>query len=545
MEISGDNAFKAKSYAAAAFNIERLDVQLSEIDPAQISSIKGIGESTAKKVIELLQTNEIVALKELIQKIPAGVIEMLNIKGIGPKKISVIWKEMNIESIGELLYACKENRLKLFKGFGEKTQKNIEDSIEFYLQHRGTFLFSQADAVFPQVKQYLEKIFFPAQIGVTGAFRRQLLTIDAIEFVVVSSVDTIKQKMITANPPEIIEENAESITFKLMNGLKLKFYSTTKETFHQKLFYTSASEAFIQSFEEKYNNLHFNIEGNDDAAIFEQVGIQYIPAFARENESSIILAAKSTLPNVIQATDIRGIIHSHSNWSDGSNTIAEMANAAIAKGLEYLVISDHSKSAFYANGLSEERIIQQHVQIDELNQKLAPFKIFKSIECDILFDGKLDYTDDILKRFDLVIASVHSILNMTEEKAMQRLLAAVQNPYTTILGHPTGRLLLSRKGYPINHAVLIDACAKNDVILEINANPNRLDLDWEYIEAAQQKGVLLSINPDAHEIAGFDDVKYGVLAAQKGLLTKQNNFSSWSLTQVETYLANRKKAKGL
>jgi DNA polymerase (family 10) len=240
---------------------------------------------------------------------------------------------------------------------------------------------------------------------------------------------------------------------------------------------------------------------------------------------------------IIQQGDIKGIIHSHSDWSDGTNTIEEMAKACIALGLEYLVISDHSKSAFYANGLTEDRIKAQHVQIDQLNLKYNPFRIFKSIECDILNDGALDYSEAILSTFDLVIASVHSNLKMSEEKAMQRLMAAIENPYTTILGHPTGRLLLSRKGYPIDHEKIIDACIANDVVIEINAHPRRLDLDWTWVARAQEKGALLSINPDAHNVEGFADTKYGILAAQKGGLLKQRNLSSFSLSELEAHLS--------
>ena len=227
------------------------------------------------------------------------------------------------------------------------------------------------------------------------------------------------------------------------------------------------------------------------------------------------------------------------------NTIEEMANELIQKGYEYLVISDHSKSAFYANGLSEERIREQHRYVDELNSKLHPFKIFKSIECDILNDGKLDYSDNLLSTFDLVIASVHSNLKMTEEKAMARLMRAIENPYTTILGHMTGRLLLSRNGYPVDHKKLIDACAKNHVVIELNAHPKRLDMDWSYIDYAIENDVLISIDPDAHALEGFDDIRYGVLAAQKGGLTKEQNLSSFSLRKFENWLSANKKRKGI
>ncbi|MGG9972802.1 helix-hairpin-helix domain-containing protein [Ferruginibacter sp. SUN002] len=545
MDIHGENSFKAKSYAAAAFNIEKLEVQLSEIDHEKISSIKGIGESSAKKIIEILTTGQLQALNDILQKTPKGVVEMLNIKGIGPKKISVIWKEMEIESIGELLYACQENRLKLYKGFGEKTQNSIEENIEFFLRNQGIFLFSEVEAVFFQINAYLQKIFFPQVISVTGAYARQENTIEALEFVVNETIEVIKQKMQTANPPQVLEENSENILFKLTNGLKLRFY-TADNNVVERIFYTTGSETFTNAFLKKYPSSNFNVaNAASDKIIFDTAGIQYIEPYLRETESIIELAASNSIPAVIQPTDIKGIIHSHSNWSDGSYTLEEMIKAAIEKGFEYLVISDHSKSAFYANGLQEERIKAQHQLIDELNAKYAPFKVFKSIESDILYDGNLDYSNNILSTFDLVIASVHSILKMTEEKAMQRLITAIENPYTTILGHMTGRLLLSRKGYPVDHKGIIDACAANNVVIELNAHPRRLDIDWKYIDYAIQKNVLISIDPDAHTIEGYDDIRYGVLAAQKAMVTPANNLSSMRLKEFEEFVVNRKKLKGI
>jgi len=234
--------------------------------------------------------------------------------------------------------------------------------------------------------------------------------------------------------------------------------------------------------------------------------------------------------------DIKGVVHNHSTWSDGRNSIKEMAEACMERGFEYLVMSDHSKTAVYANGLQEERVRQQHIEIDALNKSLSPFKIFKSIESDILYDGTLDYSDEVLKTFDLVIASVHSQLRMPEEKAMERLMAAIEHPATNILGHMTGRLLLSRPGYPVNHKLIIDACAKHKVAIEINANPYRLDMDYHWLPYAQEQGVLISINPDAHSIDGINDIKYGVFAAQKGGLLKQNTLNACTLDEFKNWL---------
>ncbi len=539
MDIHGENNFKAKSYASAAFNIEKLPMQLSETPREKIFEIKGIGESSGKKITEILETGSLQVLQDMIEKTPTGVLEMLNIKGIGPKKISTIWKVMEIESIGELLYACKENRLKLFKGFGEKTQQNVMDTIEFYLSNQGSYLYPQVEALEPQITAYLQKIFSPGNVFLTGSFKRQLEIIDELEYVVNSTNELIKPKFQSANPPELLEENADNLLYKLLNGLKLRLY-TGSTSFEKQLFVTSGSQEFTAAFMTHFPNISFsNTASGDESSIFKQANINYIPACLRETAVILDRAKASPLPQLIQPEDIKGIIHSHSNWSDGSNTLEEMAMAAKEQGFEYLVISDHSKSAFYAQGLHEEKISAQHLLIEELNNKLTGFKIFKSIESDILYDGNLDYSNSVLGTFDLVIASVHSILKMTEEKAMQRLMTAIENPHTTILGHMTGRLLLSRKGYPVDHKRIIDACAANQVVIELNAHPSRLDIDWRYIHYALEKNVLISIDPDAHSIEGFTDIRYGVLAAQKAMVTKEQNLSSMGLKEFEIFLSKK------
>ncbi|MBK5270771.1 MAG: DNA polymerase/3'-5' exonuclease PolX [Bacteroidia bacterium] len=543
MDIHGENSFKTKTYAIAAFNIEKLPVQLKDTDPDQIPAIKGIGQSVGAKIIEMLDTGELKLLKEYLDKTPVGVVEMLNIKGIGPKKINIIWKEMQIESIGELLYACDENRLTRYKGFGEKTQKNVQEAINFYLSHQGSFLFAQLDELYPQIKNYLEKIFSPEKVKITGAYRRQEVVINELEFVINETNELVKPKFQTAQPPELLEENEYSLLYQLKNGLKLRLY-TGKGNIIEKQFITTGSKGFTDAFQKSFSDLKYDgADSTGDEIVFKNVKIQYIPPCLRESVSVINKAKKNKLPTLIQTGDVRSIIHSHSNWSDGVNTIEEMANECIKRGLEYLVISDHSKSAFYANGLSEEKIREQHRYIDELNSKLKPFKIFKSIESDILNDGSLDYADKILDTFDLVIASVHSNLKMPQEKAMMRLIKAIENPYTSILGHMTGRLLLSRNGYPVDHEKIINACAANYVVIELNAHPRRLDIDWRWIDYAIEKGVLLSIDPDAHALNGYDDIKYGVLAAQKGGMTKENNLSSFTLKQFEDWLGKSEKLK--
>lgn len=538
-DIHGENNFKAKSYATAAFTIEKLPVQLSEIPHEKLSSIKGIGDSTGKKIIEILTTGSLKALEDIIEKTPPGVMELLNIKGIGPKKIATIWKEMEIESVGELLYACKENRLKLYKGFGEKTQHNVTETIEFYLKSKGSFLYSQINLVSEEVKSFLKKIFLTNKIAFTGAYERHLEIIHELQLVIDDTTAGIENKLTTVDDFELIEKNPDNLLYRSSIGLKIRVYGCDTIPFMQQLFFNNCSGAFAETFAQQFGSINYAACENE-AAVFATAGVHYIPPFQREFVDVIERAKQAPLPELLQVKDIKGIIHSHSNWSDGGFTIEEMAKAAISKGFEYLVISDHSKSAFYANGLKEDRVKEQHLYIDQLNQQLAPFKILKSIESDILNDGSLDYSDAVLATFDLVIASVHSNLKMTEEKAMLRLLNAIENPYTTILGHMTGRLLLSRKGYPVDHKKIIDACAANNVAIELNAHPSRLDIDWRHLQYALEKNVLISIDPDAHSLDGFNDIQYGVLMAQKAMVSKENNLSSFGLKELTAFLLKKR-----
>lgn len=537
MDIHGDDAFKAKSYASAAFTIDKLETELSTLDPQTIFSQRGIGATTGKKIIEQLETDRLEILEDYISKTPPGILEMMRIKGIGPKKIATIWKELEIETLGELLYACEENRLTLYKGFGEKTQDNIKASIEFYLNAQGNFLYAQMEPVVELLQQKWTEHFNDSSFFVTGAFRQQQEVITILEWVTDQALAPL-ESFFEANNFEIQSSTEGYLEVTSPENSTLGFYIVATQNLVATLFKTSCAPSFLEKINallpEKLLQSYIS-----EKEIFTAANIPYIAPYLREDANIIETSTNKGLPTVIVTSDIRGIIHSHSKWSDGSNTLAEMATAAKAKGLEYLVISDHSKSAFYASGLQEDRIRAQHKEIDQLNATLAPFKIFKSIESDILNDGSLDYAPAILESFDLIIASVHSNLKMQEEKAMQRLITAIENPYTNILGHLTGRLLLSRKGYPVDHQKIIDACAANNVAIELNAHPRRLDIDWRMIGKALDKGVLISINPDAHAIQGFEDCKYGVLVAQKAGLTKENNLSSYTIDAFEKWVVRQ------
>ncbi len=539
MDIHGDDSFRAKSYSIAAFTIEKLEQNLAEMETQEIFAVKGIGDRMGKRIIEMLNTGRLTALDDYMQKTPEGVLEMLNIKGLGPKKIATVWKEMDIQNLGELLYACNENRLTRYKGFGEKTQEKIREGIEFYMRSLGSYLYAQIETYALALDSKLQKAYPAEQFGLTGEFRRQLEVITKLEWVTTGKKENIKSFF--GELYEKVQDKADYFSLKGPENVELGFYLADKTNFCKKLFETSCSEDFLTCWKEQFANYETASYGCEED-IFSTNKVNAIPAYHREHATTIASALQQTF-NIIQPTDIKGIIHTHSKWSDGVDTIEAMAKAAQKAGLEYLVISDHSKTAAYAQGLTEEQIVTQHKEIDKLNEQLKPFKIFKSIESDILGDGNLDYSNDVLATFDLVIASVHANLYMNQEKAMMRLIKAIENPYTSILGHMTGRLLLSRNGYPVDHKKIIDACAANNVVVELNANPRRLDMDWRHIDYALEKGVLISIDPDAHSIAGFDDTRYGVLSAQKAGLPKEKNLSSFSLVEFEKWLEGQRQKR--
>lgn len=538
MDIHGENSFRSKNYSIAAYKIEKLSVNLQDVPEKDIVHLPGIGETNGKKIQEILSTGKMEALENLISKTPEGIFEIMKIKGLGPKKINLIWKEMEIENIGELLYACNENRLLNFKGFGKKTQDNVIEAIEFYMSQLGSYLFAQVEILATELRTFLENLFAQKDIALTGEMLRQGETIQELEYVIPLPIDAILEKIKPLNEFQLVYKDSHSATYKYNNGINVKLNFCTPEDIVEKTFETIGSIEFLASFNKHFPEIKFT-GLSDENEIFRQAGIQYIPPFLRETENIISVASQNKIPEVLKAEDIKGIIHCHSNWSDGVNTLEELADACIERGKEYLVISDHSKTAVYAQGLTEEKVRAQQELVDELNQKLYPFKIFKSIESDILNDGNLDYSDSILSTFDLVIASVHSNLKMPEEKAMSRVLKAIENPYTTILGHMTGRLLLSRPGFPLDYKKIIDACAANNVVIELNANPRRLDMRWQWLEYALSKNILISINPDSHSIPDMDKNRFGVLVAQKGMVTKTDNLSSFSLAEFEDFLKRK------
>ncbi len=521
MELHEENPFKIKSIANAAYKLDKTDIDLQGKSLEELEKIEGIGKGIAAKINELLVTGNLKELTEMVAKTPIGVIEMLRIKGIGPKKVGQLWRELEIESVGELLYACNENRLVTLKGFGAKTQEAVKKQIEFFKSNIGKFHYAAVENFAIDLVNELKKKYKTEFVSLTGAMRRKCDIIEEVEVLIAHSGDVNFEES---------ENNQE---------VKVKIISCTEEHFYNKLFETTATVEHLAQILNPPVGSSAQVFSSEEE-IYKACNLQYIEPELREGLKEVELAKQNKIPELIELSDLKGILHNHSTYSDGMNTLKEMAEYCKELGYEYLGICDHSQSAFYAKGLKPDRVLAQHAEIDELNKKLAPFKIFKGIESDILNDGLLDYSDEVLASFDFIVASVHSNLKMTEEKATARLLKAIENPYTTILGHPTGRLLLSRPGYPIDHRKIIDACAANGVVIELNAHPYRLDIDWRWIPYCIEKGVKISINPDAHEKSGYHDMYYGTCVARKGMLTKEMCFNALSLSEIESYFSKRK-----
>lgn len=538
MELYNENPFRTKAMASASFRIDKLPFAASQSDLEILSEQPNIGKSTAEKIMQVITTGTFPDLDKLLAKTPEGILEMLKIKGLGPKKIQVIWNDLEIESVGELYYACNENRLIEAKGFGLKTQEEIKKAIEFSIANQGWFLFAKVMPSALEVIQHFEKTLALAPISFTGDYRRKSEVLQHVQILIAAEPAAIHQAIKSLEYEFDINKENQRISFKDQNGIPFEVLSCEPEQFAKNLLISTGSEEHIKQLEEigEIQNLESEKE------IYKSLGLAYIEPELRESGNVIELAKANKLPNLITYADLQGSLHNHSTYSDGVHSLKDMALYCKEElGLEYLGICDHSKTAVYANGLSLERLEQQWVEIDELNKKLAPFKIFKGIESDILSDGSLDYPDEVLAKFDFVVASIHSNLKMDQDKATDRIVKAIENPYTTILGHPTGRLLLSRAGYPLDFKKVIDACAANKVVIEINANPLRLDLDWRWHQYALEQGVLLSINPDAHRKEGFLDMEYGVYVGRKGGLSKEMCLNAFDLQKIEEYFNNRKK----
>ncbi|WP_026967811.1 DNA polymerase/3'-5' exonuclease PolX [Algoriphagus terrigena] len=547
MELHDENPFKIRGYQSALISLERMDEDIMELSDEELAKINGVGKSIIEAIQSMKAAETFPLLVQLLEKTPTGILEVLQIKGLGPRKVKTLWEELGITSTHELMEACQAGKVALIKGFGQKTQDTIIQNLEFKASNTGKWLYADIENTIDHLANSLQSLVGDAQLAVVGDFARKMEIISEAEFLIASArLPELKTLLKTQTLIEWKWKEASPATWrgKLPDlDLHILVHFCPPSDFVWRRMAFTGSKAHLLSFvtdTETVAEKLINKDYESEEAFFTQNNLQFIPAEMREGFGEVGQARENRIPQLLEESDLKGILHNHSTYSDGKHSLRQMAEHCRAMGYGYLGISDHSRTASYAGGLDIEKVIKQQAEIDQLNIEMAPFKIFKGIESDILGDGSLDYPDDVLASFDFVVSSVHSILNMDIKRATDRLLQAIANPYTTILGHPTGRLLLRREGYPIDHKTIIDACAVHNVVIEINANPWRLDLDWRWVRYAMDQGVKLSINPDAHEMEGYADMKYGVLVGRKGGLTKEMTLNALSSEEIAAYFAERK-----
>ncbi len=545
LELHGENAFKIRAYHNAVQHLEKQDIVLSKLTLNELEQLPNVGKAIAGKIDEARNIGQFHQLTEVLAKTPAGIVEMLDIAGLGIKKVQQLW-QTGIEDVEQLFQACENNQIAQMKGFGDKTQENIKQSLLFKQTQAGKFHLPTATLCANELQTYLQTALPALSMQLVGELRQGYETINKLAYLASHTYKT-EVKTLLQNASFLQADASQASMFAWTGTFKnallpIEIRFVEEEKWGSESFMLSASPKHLGFSPKQKTLLQIATETAfaTEEALYASVGWQVIAPEMREGIFEFELARTNNLPTLLTTQDIKGILHAHSTYSDGKHTLEQMVQAAIAQGFQYLGITDHSKTAVYAYGLSEGRVLQQQAEIDRLNIQYAPFKVFKGIESDILPDGLLDYDESILKTFDFIIASVHSAFKMTAERATERLIKAIKNPYTTILGHPTGRLLLRREGYPVQMDKVIDACAQNGVAIEINANAWRLDLDWRWVHYALNKGVKLSINPDSHSKDTYSDIQWGVLTGRKGGLTALQTLNALSTEDLRVYFEKSK-----
>jgi DNA polymerase (family 10) len=555
MELAGENPFKSRAFTNGARTLEQqTEDPAALVASGRLLDIKGIGKGLADAITEMVQTGRSAVYDALQTEIPAGLVEMLGIPGLGPKKIRAVYDDLGIATVGELEYACNENRLVSLKGFGAKTQEKILKGIDLFKRSRGRHLYAEVIGTAETLLDQVRRLPGVDRAELAGSIRRRAETIKDVDILVTTAAPESVMSGFVALPDieSVTVQGPTKTSVRLADGLAVDLRSVSAEQFPYAWQYFTGSQAHNTALRGRAKDRGWKLneyglyDGErlipcaDEAAIYEALGLQFIPPELREDWGELILAEQGPLPDLVTLQDLQGTFHAHTVASDGSATLGEMAEGARKLGLQYLGISDHSQSAVYAQGLKTDTLLEQHAAIDALNEAGQSVRVLKGIESDILADGNLDYDDTVLARFDFVIASVHSRFNMDGEAMTRRIVAAIRHPRTTMLGHMTGRLLLARDPYDLDIETILRTAADCGVIIELNANPHRLDIDWRWLRRARELGVLISINPDAHSVGGLADTAYGVNIARKGGLTAADVFNTRPLAAILAHLAARR-----
>ncbi len=565
----GSNPFEVRAYENAARAVNALDGDIAQlVQDGKLKGIPGLGPTTIKRIEEAVETGHITFYDELRATTPPIKLDMLRIPGLGPKKINAIHEALQVHSIDELEQACKDDRVARLPGFGKKTQEKILQGIAFLQQHADRYLYPIAEAEAERIRTALATLPQIVRLEVAGSLRRRRETVKDIDMVASVRDNAPEEEQAAIMNFFASQPSVQAITGKgptkssvvLSSGIAMDLRVVNDSQFPYTLHHFSGSREHHIALRRRALSMNMTINDyglfrgkdphgelvpcKDEADIYAALGMAYIVPELREDMGEIEAAVQHTLPVLVQESDLRGVLHAHSTWSDGQNTLREMAEACIARGFAYLGITDHSKAAAYAGGLTEERLHQQAEEIDRLNEEFAGrLYILKGTECDILRDGTLDFDDEVLARLDFVVASIHSNFNLTSQEQTQRMLRAISHPYVDIIGHPTGRILLGRAGYTLDMEAVIDAAAAHNVCIEVNANPARLDLDWRLLHKARDKGIKIPLNPDAHTLAGLDDMRYGIGVARKGWLRAKDVLNTMETEALLAFFQTRRNTR--
>jgi DNA polymerase (family 10) len=568
LELKGENPFKSRAYENAARAIEALSEPLEKVVAEErLGDIKGIGEGIQKKITELVATGKLAYYEELKTATPSGLVAMLNIPGLGPKKIKALHDELGIESVEQLEQACKDSKIAGLKGFGEKTQANILEGIARRRAYASRHLISEA---LPRAEPLLEALRSHPDVircSAAGSLRRHREIIGDIDLLASSKAPAGVIEFFTSQPGalKVLAKGETKASVLLEGGIQSDLRVVSDAEYSSALMYFTGSkehnivmrqraidrglrlnEYGLFRSKEETRDPKLLVKCKTEEEILEKLGLHYVPPEMREDMGEIAAAEKGALPRLIEWTDLKGSLHNHSTWSDGHQQPAEIAKAMSELGLAYWGVTDHSKASFQANGLDTARVRQQLKEIAAINAQLAkegtPFRLLTGTEVDILKDGKLDFPDDLLAELDVVIASIHQSFSQTEAETTKRLIGAAQNPYVHILGHLTGRLLLEREPYKVDQRAVIDACAETGTWIELNAHPRRFDMDWRLWPYAKSKGVKCAINCDGHRLEHVGFLRLGAGIARKGWLTKEDVVNTLPLDKLRKELG-RKRAK--
>ena len=556
LEVRGENTFRCRAYHNAAQALKGLPSDLSElIADGSLARVPGIGETMLSKITQLATTGHLPSFEELKKSTPSGLVALLRVPGLGPKKIKTLHDDLKIASLADLRAAGESGKIASLKGFGAKTEAKILEGIDFIESVGDRILQSTARRLIAPILESVRAHPDVIRVEACGSLRRRAETIGDLDILFSSAEPAAVLDHFVKLPDvaKVLGHGPTKASVRLADGVQCDLRGVSDEQFPFALHYFTGSKAHNivmrrRAIDRGMKLSEYALEGPDgqvvcrtETDLFASLGLAYIPPELREDQGEFDLAEKGPLPRLVERSDLTGTFHCHTDWSDGGATLREMAEAAMAEGLSYLGIADHSKSAGYAGGLSIERVRRQWGEIDALNKGFGKsFRLFKGTECDILADGSLDYPDDLLEGFDYVVASVHSGFGMDRDSMTGRILRAVRNPRVTMLGHPTGRLLLARDGYPVDLDAVIQAAAEAGTMVEINANPHRLDLDSIQSRKAGALGIAIPINPDAHSTAGFNDLEYGVGVARRGGLGPAGIFNASDPKVVAESLAARR-----